>query len=900
MQNPISDENITDENILQDGQNVTTETSVPSKAPWYKKNATLIFAFAAPVLIMISIFIERGIFPFGDSSFLRTDMYHQYAPFFSSFLNKIRSGQGLTYSWDIGMGVNFTALYAYYLASPLNWLILLCPKGFIIEFMTYSIVAKIGLSSLSFTYYLKKHCKRDQFSMALFGIFYALSGYMAAYSWNIMWLDCILLFPLIMLGMERLVKENKGFLYCITLGISILSNYYISIMICIFMVLYFFALIITDRQYEDFFEKAGLFALYSLIAGALSAAVLLPEIYALQLTASGDFSFPKTATSYFSIIDMIARHMPNVAVEIGLEHWPNIYCGTAVFLFFPLYLINKKIPLRKKVMNCCLLLMFYASFSTNILNFIWHGFHFPNSLPCRQSFLYIALVLLTCYEGLQHLDEVSWKQIGFSFWGATAYILLMEKYNTMKTTDNSHFSVFYISLILLALYTLLLYIYKEKKIDKILLLIFASTLVCVEAAMNTSVTSITTTSRSSYMKQDEAIGTLLDELQDSDFYRIEKDNRKTKNDGAWSGYPSVSLFSSTANSNLTDIFKKFGLESSTNSYSFMGATPLISSLFSVRYTLTESELPATELVSLRNQTDIMNLYQNYYTLPLGFGLNSHYADNWTLNASDPAETQNNLARLMGFPDVLIETPGEASGNTYTLTPDVSGYYFIYVSNKKIETINLTSGENTQKFSNVNRGYFLDLGYCEKNETITLTADEKNELFDAGAYRFSIDSFLNIFNELNANPLILSTHTDRKLEGMITMNTAGYLFTSIPYEKGWTAYVDGIMVNTTAFQDSFLMVPLTPGTHQVTLTYTPEGLYLGIFITLAGVIALIGIYVLLLYWKNRPQEEYEEEDDDSDYNEDGVDTNQDFDKIEIPDYNLDEENNNIKTEEEKFE
>ena len=119
------------------------------------------------------------------------------------------------------------------------------------------IVFKIGLSGLSFAYYLRKHCRTSDFGIAFFGIFYALSGYMAAYSWNIMWLDCILLFPLIMLGLERLVREKKCFLYCITLGLSILSNYYISIMICIFMVLYFIALLVMDgkKSWKDYMVR---------------------------------------------------------------------------------------------------------------------------------------------------------------------------------------------------------------------------------------------------------------------------------------------------------------------------------------------------------------------------------------------------------------------------------------------------------------------------------------------------------------------------------------------------------------------------------------------------------------------------------------------------------------------
>ena len=102
--------------------------------------------------------------------------------------------------------------------------------------------------------------------------------------------------------------------------------------------------------------------------------VLLPEIYALQATASGDFDFPKTVSSYFSIFDMVARHIGNVGTEIGLDHWPNIYCGVAVLMFFLLYLGSRKVAFREKAVYCSLLLLFYASFSTNVLNFIWHGF----------------------------------------------------------------------------------------------------------------------------------------------------------------------------------------------------------------------------------------------------------------------------------------------------------------------------------------------------------------------------------------------------------------------------------------------------------------------------------------------------------------------------------------------
>ena len=354
-----------------------------------------LLSFLIPVLSMIVIFFARGIFPFGRESFLRTDMYHQYAPFFSEFQYKLRHGGSLLYSWNVGLGVNFSALYSYYLASPVNFLILLVPKNLVIEFMTYLIVLKIGLSGLSAAFYFRKHYHRTNFGCCFFGILYAMSGYVAAYSWNIMWLDCILLFPLILLGMERMLSGGSPVLYTLTLGLSILSNYYISIMICLFLFLSFLSYLILDgREGMPFLlRRAGRFFLYSLIAGGLAAVTLLPEIYALKGTASGDINFPETAKQYFGIIDMFARHMPLVETEQGLDHWPNLYSGTVTFLLLPMYFLNGKISLRKKLASGLLLLFFYLSFSINILNFIWHGLHYPNSLPCRQSFLYIFMLL---------------------------------------------------------------------------------------------------------------------------------------------------------------------------------------------------------------------------------------------------------------------------------------------------------------------------------------------------------------------------------------------------------------------------------------------------------------------------------------------------------------------------
>lgn len=804
---------------------------------------SLLAAFFVPVLVLVVIFAQRGIFPFGEECFLRTDMYHQYAPFFSEFQYKLTHGGSLLYSWDIGMGVNFSALYAYYLASPMNWLVALCPRQFLIEFMTVLIVIKTGLSGLFFTWYLRKHTGTREFGSCFFGIFYALSGYMAAYSWNIMWLDCILLFPVILFGLERLVKEKKGMVYCIALGLSILSNYYISIMICIFMVIYAAVLVILypPKKGKEFAATAGRFTLYSLLAGGLAAVVLLPEIYALQATASGNFDFPKTVSSYFSIFDMIARHIGNVQTEIGLDHWPNIYCGVAVLMLLLLYLGNKNIKIKEKAVYFSLLLFFYASFSVNVLNFIWHGFHYPNSLPCRQSFIYIALVLVMCYKAYLELKNTPWKHIVMAFWGAAAFVILAEK--LVDNEEQFHFAVFYAAILFLALYTGCIYLYHSRKWCRDGVLLAVLGLVFCESAVNMAVTSIPTTSRTAYVKDNEDTMLLADSIRSSVFYRIEKGESRTKNDGAWMNFPSASLFSSVASAAMSDFFKSVGCESSTNAYSVKGSTPFIDALFATRYGIYPDQQPADGLKEQIGRQGSMWFYENKYTLPVGFVMPQDMETNWVLDSGNPANVQNDLSSVLGVSNLLVPAEGVSEGKKFTFTADASGDYYVYVTNKKVEEVSAEIGERSLSFDNVDRGYFLELGYLPKGQEVILQSQtDGNPAMQAEIWRFDPEAMEEIYQCLSKSPLELSSWTDTGLAGSINTPEGGTMFTSIPYDKGWKIWVDGTAVSGRPVFDAFLGVDLEPGEHKIRLSYEPQGLKTGAVITGVSVAAVAALAV----------------------------------------------------------
>ena len=240
-----------------------------------KKYGWKVRAFLLPFLACLVMCVVDGVFPFGDRCILHVDMYHQYCPFFTEFADKLKHGGNLQYSWRIGLGSDFVALYAYYLASPLNWLLLIWPKHWIIEFMTLAILVKIAVH-----YGLRNAdgdiAEIDGMRALVFSTAYAMSGFVAAYSWNIMWMDVIALTPFVIWGLERLVKEGKSSLYYVTLAICILSNYYISIMLCMFLVIYFGWLFFGIRKGRA--VAFGRFALYSLLAGGTGAVLMLPEM----------------------------------------------------------------------------------------------------------------------------------------------------------------------------------------------------------------------------------------------------------------------------------------------------------------------------------------------------------------------------------------------------------------------------------------------------------------------------------------------------------------------------------------------------------------------------------------------------------------------------------------------
>lgn len=834
-------------------------TSLKSKQKLY------IVSFALPFVTMLILFAINKIFPFGDRSFLNIDMYHQYFPFLTEFFHKLRNGDSLFYSWNAGIGSNLIALYAYYLASPINWLCVLVPEAYLMEFMSYLVIVKIGLCGLTTAIYLSNHFKIERISVAFFALFYAMSGYMAAYNWNVMWLDCIVLAPLILLGLECLVKEGKYKLYCLSLGIAILSNYYICIMICIFLVLYF--LIVLLPLAEKKINACIRFATFSLLAGGIGALFLIPEVLALQLSRFSSADFPNKLTEYFSIFDVLARHCMDVAIETGLDHWPNIYCSVAVFILFPLYITSNKIATKEKVGKLVLLLVFLLSFSYNIPTFIWHGMNYPDSLPSRQSFLYILLLLTVCMDAYLHLKEASKGELAVSISAGFLFVLLAQK---LVTDDAFEAKTWLLTGMFLAIYAILLYVARNQEKLPAYMIVLSMLVMVVEAGANTLLTSLSTVSRPNYLENYETYHELYSEQEAKEpdsFYRYEKVSRMTNNDSMLQNYPSLSMFSSTSNGLVNHFYDRYGMRNSKVFYCSDGMTPFLSALLSQGYTFSKEKMPEDGMYELVKELDGVYLYRNTYSLPLGFTIAPDETFETMLiddkdtafavvaqNKDDgmlPINRQNSLALRLGAEgDLFTELYSEDNAGFATIQVPYDTRVYAYCDTFKHSTITAYVGdEEINTFKKLTNRYILDLGFHEAGTEITLKS-EKEEPLHMRAYSFDEEYLAELLGDLSQNTLSIQEMTSAKLNGTVTAEEDGYLILSIPYDPGFTIKVDGVKTEAALFEDMMIAVPLNAGTHAISLSYYPQGMTAGILITALSIV----LFTIICYVERKKEHE----------------------------------------------
>lgn len=362
-----------------------------------KKIVLYLLAFLIPAIGLAIIFIYLKVYPFGNSMYLPVDAYGQYINYLQYFRELFFGESSVIYSLGKSIGGEMYGLFAYYLISPYNFITLLFNKGNMPLAFDIILVLKTATCSLTFTYYLNRR-EKAKFTNLIFSFMYAFSSYAITYGFNIMWLDALILLPLVISGIEDMITKRKVVMYIISLALTLITNYYTGFMVCIFSAIYFLYTILKGelKNKKEILNNIGIFILSSICAGLISGIVIVPAFLGLQ-GGRADFSFSSlNLEKNFEIQNVISKFYTNAfdIEEVKNFAMPPLFCGILANVLVISYFLNEKIKLKEKVLSLIVLIIFTLSFYIKGINLLWSMGNIPAWYIYRYAFCFTFFYII--------------------------------------------------------------------------------------------------------------------------------------------------------------------------------------------------------------------------------------------------------------------------------------------------------------------------------------------------------------------------------------------------------------------------------------------------------------------------------------------------------------------------
>lgn len=769
-----------------------------------KKNLLLSFLF--PILILYTAYAVLGIYPFGTKTLFNGDLQGQYVDFFSYLHEMLQGNVSWTYTFSKVLGGTMIDMMSYYLSSPFN--LLFCffdaRQMPLAVFLISSL--KIGCISMSM-YWLIQH-REQSASMVIFAVAYALSGWVISYQFQLMWLDGLILLPILIFFIENFEEKSPVF-YTIALALGIITNYYIGYMICGICALYFIVyrvfVVKLKRKFKDEICIWIKFAWYSGIGVLLSAFLLIPTLFALRGGKMGSITLKSLfdLRMRFSLFQLPSQIFPfSFSMDqLQNEGLPLIYCGILSCLCCCGYFLSRK-ETKEKIGYFLLLLFLALSMTFYGLYQAWHGFAHPAGFQTRFSFIYIFFVV--------YLGSIFWAD------DVMRWHINRKKYGNM-------------------------------------LKCFVLFLACIECWMNIvdEYKQFSFQEKSEYdlaYENNYALSQIISETQGDDFFRVAGGELN----GGWMyQYPSISSYTSCEKVGLRKFTNRVGLYTNGywSQYSFRNTPELLNSLFGVKYLLLSNDLDANEHYSIISQSGSEGLYDYDTTMPLGFWVKEELLS-IDIQEDNPmvllksiwdnveAEKENEIIR-----ELSLENRISFENNQCAITIPNKDHIVLYLESDAEYIIHSDEGYYAEvdrrnplvlfsdKDSSYEKKYYIDniseptifsakLYECDLEEAKRrISSQAKNEELVANIHMDSYDTFsIDIQNLTGENQFYLLT---------------------IPYErKAWRVSIDNQNVETMAGLDYLMMIKLPEGEYEVNFRYIPRGSREGLIISIVGMILLL--------------------------------------------------------------
>lgn len=821
-----------------------------------KKYYINLLSFLLPIIILLIVCAINNLFPLGQNYLNIYDGNLQHTGFIEYFKNILLGNESLLYSFKGGLGYDFYSVFIYYLSDPLNIISVFFDREHLYVFYTILLFLKIGLCGFTCSILLKYFNKKDKY-IILFSCIYALLSYNLLYYLNYMWFGSVIMLPLVVLGIEKLINERKKLLYFITLTLSILFNFYIGYMICIFSVIYFVYKYITLKKIKRDKKIIKDFIILSVLAGLVCPVFLIPVIF--QLLNGKNTGFSQTnQTEYFlfsmdwfnAFYKITIGSFRSVDISYGS---PNIYSSLFIVSLVLTVFFNTKISLKEKIVVGCILAFYLLSFSFNLIDYSWHMFQRPIWYPNRYSFTLSLFLIIIAYKSFDNI-----KSIKFNNWVVVALIYLM----IMMVTSGIYNEIFENKgkILLLALSILLvidyIFILFFKKDFKVLLIIF----IVIELTLNSYVTIKAiphNTSVNYFTNEIYYFNKQIKVLENSNnnFFRAEFNSVPTYNNGSLFDYNGVNFFSSIRNNKIMNFMgDNLGIKVSDGcSVAYKTYNPFNNAFLGIKY------FDGNEKESYVKQVfkDGSYVYYNNLTNPLMY-LVSNNIYNTKLDNKDNVTNYETI-----YDDVMNDETNIIDNNFKINTNDLTfKKYYVYnkvtyaklTYTKNIEEDGWLSFYDMNEFLYYNPDIYIN-GKVIKDSSTRKTAlffkkgDKLKIVYDIASQRvkrtsltpyfIKYNSLKNYVNKNNKNKAtIVKYDKDNYIKSTIDVKKNNTLMTTIPYSKGWHVFVDGKEVKTKTIYNSLLSIDLKKGKHIIEFKYFPHGLIIGIIMSILALITSI--------------------------------------------------------------
>lgn len=825
-----------------------------------KNNKLEIFAFIIPILVFTISIAFAKIWPFGESYIAAYDGSAQYPGFTTYLTNVLRGDESLFYSFKGGLGFNFYATAIYYLFNPSNILSIFFNKDNIMIFYTLIVFLRIGLSGVTMSLYLKTKNPKNN-NRLIFSIAYALMAYNVLYFYNFMYFDTIVLFPLVILGLDRLIDGKRPILYILFLTLSIISNFYIGSMVCIFSLLYFIYKFIILKKKKKIIAT---FIISSLLSGIMCTFIILPVFFELingksSLYGSGYTIYNKWGLDFFASFYRLSIASYTNGDQVA--GYPNIYCSLLVFVYTALFFFNNKFSKKEKIATAIFIVFFLLCFSFNLLDYAWQFFQKPIWYPNRYSFVFSFFLITVAFKSFSNKEALNIKPIKLIIIITILLALIINSaiFCEVFKADISKKIFLVLSLICIIEYML------SYNIKKLIIILFSVFILEMSANTISGLKQISYAKKvSSYNETHKNLDKAFSYVEQSDnslnnFYRADSNIWTNINNGSTFNYNGMIYFNSLRNGKMMYFIEHYGNYNVQDQCSvrFNANNVVLTSLLGFKYIVSNSEESYYEKI---NNNLEYKVYKNNEALSLGFMMNSNiknidlidsnhiensiniidYSLNEKINAFNVISYDNIIKYVESLENnkkFIYYNSTEGGHVVFKRTADKN--YILYANPKITQSTKTNLIINDMDDYQITYNGFSPtiINKNDKYELKTYFTAKKILSDDIKFYLLDVDKYKYWINKMKDNELKITTYKkDSYIKGSINVTEdKTTLFTSIPYDKGWRVYVDGKKINYTKLLTTFIGFDLTPGKHTIEFRYIPKGLILGSFLSLLALI-----------------------------------------------------------------